>query len=260
MNSILFWNEAALEANRQAHTDLLDLGTLGPTLSSRAFAIVHLAMYDAYAAVRRAEGAADLPHYLNVPAPPAGAVALEAAAGAAYTALVALYPSQQDFFAGKMRDAGIDESDPGRGFLYGEAVARQLISHRRFDPDSVSYSYAPSPNRGRHRVDPDNRTQGFHAAYYGALSRGFAITERHELETPPSPVAGQPRHGEYLAALEEVRCKGIQPELAGTLPGTKERRTPTETLIGISGAMTAPAASARRLACSTRSSSRSRGR
>ena len=43
------WNEVTLEANRISHTNGRSEQT-GPTLSSRALAIVHLAMYDAYAA------------------------------------------------------------------------------------------------------------------------------------------------------------------------------------------------------------------
>ena len=47
---ILLWNEVALEANRVSHTNGQGEQT-GPTLSSRALAIVHLAMYDAYVGV-----------------------------------------------------------------------------------------------------------------------------------------------------------------------------------------------------------------
>jgi hypothetical protein len=43
MDPILYWNEVALEANRVSHTDRKDEQTLGPTLSARALAIVHLA-------------------------------------------------------------------------------------------------------------------------------------------------------------------------------------------------------------------------
>ena len=48
IDPILYWNDVALEANRVSHTDGKDVQTLGPTLSSRALAIVHLAMYDAF--------------------------------------------------------------------------------------------------------------------------------------------------------------------------------------------------------------------
>ena len=42
MDPILYWNGVALEADRVSHTDLKDIGTLGPSLSTRALAIVHL--------------------------------------------------------------------------------------------------------------------------------------------------------------------------------------------------------------------------
>ena len=50
MDPILFWNDVALEATRISFTS----GTNeqpGPPLSARALAIVHLAVYDAYAGV-----------------------------------------------------------------------------------------------------------------------------------------------------------------------------------------------------------------
>ena len=68
-DSILFWNEVALEANRVDFTrEMPEQG--GPTLSSRALAIVHLAMYDAYAAIDPTAGA---PYLLGLPTPPPGA-------------------------------------------------------------------------------------------------------------------------------------------------------------------------------------------
>jgi hypothetical protein len=52
MEPILFWNGVALEANRVSHTNGKNEQT-GPTLSSRALAIVHLAMYDAFVGASR---------------------------------------------------------------------------------------------------------------------------------------------------------------------------------------------------------------
>ena len=54
MDPILYWNDVALEANRVSHTDRKDTQTPGPTLSSRALAIVHLAMYDAFVGASQA--------------------------------------------------------------------------------------------------------------------------------------------------------------------------------------------------------------
>ena len=45
---ILFWNEVAMEVNKNDHTGNMEGEHQGgPTLSSRALAIVHLAMHDA---------------------------------------------------------------------------------------------------------------------------------------------------------------------------------------------------------------------
>lgn len=56
MDHILYWNAVALEANRRDFSNVpgTDKPTSeqgGPNLSSRALAIVHLAMYDAHAGV-----------------------------------------------------------------------------------------------------------------------------------------------------------------------------------------------------------------
>ena len=82
-DSILYWNDVSLEANRISHTNGKGEQT-GPTLSSRALAIVHLAMYDAYAGV--AGNPPDLPHYLT-PGPVPGASVDAAVAAAAHATL-----------------------------------------------------------------------------------------------------------------------------------------------------------------------------
>ncbi len=220
-DSILFWNEIALEANRISHTD----GSReqnGPTLSSRALAIVHLAMYDAYAGVVKSPA---LPPYLpGLPNPQAGASAQAAVAAAAYATLSSLFPSRRAFFDSILANVG-DTSNAGHSF--GLTVAQKILDDRKNDPSANAGDYKPSLARGKHRVDPDNPGQGFDAPFYGARSKGFAITKRHELDPPPFD------NEEYLKALRQVRGKGIMPELTGTLPDDIEARTVDETLIGI---------------------------
>lgn len=220
-DAILYWNDVALEANRVSHTNGR-MEQTGPPLSARALAIVHLAVYDAYAAVDAAAGLA--PYLPGLPAPPAGAAAPAAVAGAAHAALSALFPSQRGFFDVKLSEAGT-VLDPGHDF--GRAVARAILQDRAADPGAGDSGYVPSFARGRHRVDPDNPGQPFHAPFYGARSKGFAITARHELLPPPFDNA------EYEAALREVRGRGVAPELAGTLPAGLPGRTPGQTLIGL---------------------------
>jgi hypothetical protein len=223
MDPILFWNGVALEANRVSHTNGQNEQT-GPPLSTRALAIVHLAMYDAFAAV--AGNPADLPPYLpGLPAAPPGASEAAAVAAAAHKTLSELFPSQKPFFDLKLAGAS-DETDPGHDF--GMTVAERVLADRAGDPGSGAQDYRPSQERGRHRVDPDNPDQGFHAPFYGARSRLFAVTDRHELAEPPQP--GDP---DYLSALQQVRGQGCAPELMGTLPSSLTRRTANQTLRGI---------------------------
>lgn len=228
MDPILYWNEVALEANRVSHTDGKDTGTLGPTLSSRALAIVHLAMYDAYAGV--VKDPANLPPYLpGLPVPPAGAAPTAAVSAAAHATLSQLFPSQKAFFDQKKAQADSPGSGFGDGQAFGVMVAQKILEDRKNDPDAKDVGYTPSSARGAHRPDPNNPDQGFHAPFYGAKSKCFAVTARHKLEPPPRP--GGP---EYRQALKEVRGKGIAPELLGTLlPTSLLPRTVDETLIGI---------------------------
>ena len=228
MDPILYWNGVALESDRVSHTDGKDIGTLGPSLSTRALAIVHLAMYDAYAAV--IDKPAELPRYLNkpdLPVPMTGASPDAAVAAAAHATLSALYPSQKAFFDLKHAQAGLKEPGLKAGHDFGLIIAQCMLDDRKDDPNASDDGYAASVARGAHRRDPDNPAQGFYAPYYGAKSKCFAVTARHELAAPPFDTP------EYLKALREVRGKGIAPELMGTLPTSLPRRKVDETLIGV---------------------------
>jgi len=92
VDSILYWNEVATEADRTTHTTLApsEAGVQGPVGSSRALAIVHLAMHDAYFSID--------PQYstylAGLPVPKPGADADSAIAAAAHATLSALYPAR----------------------------------------------------------------------------------------------------------------------------------------------------------------------
>jgi vanadium chloroperoxidase len=228
MDPILYWNAVALEANRVSHTNGMKEQT-GPTLSSRALGIVHLAMYDAFAGVANVAAPGTLAPYLpGLPGPVAGASADAAVAAAAHATLHQLFPSQRAFFDRKHGEAGLSGGGLDAGHEFGLVVAQRLLADRKDDPDASDRGHAVSMSVGSHRPDPDNPDQGYHAPFYGAKSKCFAVTARHGLLPPPRP--GDPR---YLAALREVRGKGIAPELMGTLPAGITRRIVDETLIGV---------------------------
>lgn len=235
MDSILFWNAVALEANRTSHSDPAKGEQTGPTLSSRALAIVHLAMYDAYAAIT---GGIDFPRYLVapeipvLPMPPTSPSVQEAVAGAAFQTLSKLFPSQADFFGTQAMFFDANFSNPTlqtASFKFGIAVADALLLFRSNDPGAGSCGYMASLKRGRHRVDPDNPQQGFYSPFYGAQSKGFAVSKRHSLKSPPFD------NTVYKNALKEVQAKGIKPELMATLPASlfNKRRTAEQSVIGV---------------------------
>jgi hypothetical protein len=224
-DQILYWNEVALEANRVSHTTGLDKSTLGPTLSSRALAIVHIAMHDAFV---KTSTTAYVPYLTGLPAATPGISTNAAIAAAAHGTLSKLYPSQKAFFNLKHAQLGINEPGMNDGHVYGLLIAQAILADRANDPDALDDGYAPLIGKGKHRSDPDNNEQGYDRPFYGSRSKGFAITARHELDRPPA--LSSP---EYIAAIKQVRGKGIAPELMGTLPSAYQRRTADETVTGI---------------------------
>ena len=228
MDSILYWNEVALEANRVSHTNGKSEQT-GPTLSARALAIVHLAMYEAFAGASNYP--ATLPSYLGLGAPagaPFGQPAIDAAvAAAAHATLSDLFPSQKAFFDAKHAGAGLSGGGLQQGHLFGLMVAKKMLDERKGDPGAGDNGYAASMARGAHRPDPDNPGQGYHGPFYGK-AKLFAASIRHALAPPPA--LNSP---EYTRALKQVRGQGIAPELMGTLPPGYPPRTVDQTIIGL---------------------------
>jgi hypothetical protein len=224
MDHILYWNDVALEANRRDFSNVPGMTKPeseqgGPTLSSRALAIVHLAMYDAHAGA--SGNPSDLPPYLKT-LPSAGAAsAAEATAYAAYTTLVALFPRQKAFFDEKLKDSGsmVTGSSPGKTF--GECVGNAILVDRQRDPNAGSAGYMLSKQPPHHRVDPVDPTNPNqikpHAPVYGALSKCFAVTKRHGLMPPYKP--GDPA---YAKSSDQVLGLGILPTLMGTARWCRE--------------------------------------
>ena len=239
MDHILYWNGIALEANRRDFsnvpgTDKPSPEQGGPTLSSRALAIVHLAMYDAHAGV--VNKPATLPRYLAAPPSPAsGASAAAAVAAAAHACLAALYPRQKPHFDAALEEAGLAEPGLDEGKSFGLLVATAHLHDRGGDPSAHAAGYFPSDAPGRHRADPANPTQGFHAPFYGAGSKCFAVTARHGLLAPPALGTA-----EYEEAFAQVRGRGIAPELMGVLPDKLKKRTVDQTLVGLYWAYDGP--------------------
>jgi hypothetical protein len=224
MDPILYWNEVALEANRISHT-AEEGEQRGPTLSSRALAIVHLAMHDAFYGV--SPSAAHGLYLPGQPYPSAGTNPDAAVATAACTALAALYPSQRHAFERAMTKADVPSGGAPESAEYGRAVGKAIVDKlavKAGEPGASDAGYSASLARGRHRVDPDNPGQGFHAPFYGETATTIAAHGDHALDAPPSPFH---QADQYEAALDEVVRLGGAPGLPTTT------RKPEGTLIGL---------------------------
>jgi Vanadium chloroperoxidase N-terminal domain len=228
VDPILYWNDVVNEADRTTHTTRApqEAGAQGPAGSSRAYAIVHLAMHDAFFSINGKFS----PYLSGLPAPAQGADVDSAVAAAAHATLSALYPAQRAFFDARLAAAGLPGGQPRvNGDAFGRAVAAAILALRQNDPSLSGAGYSPSLAPMRHREDPDNPGQGFYAPFYGARSGNFAVTQRFRLDEPP-----QLGSAEYDRAIRQVRSKGIAPQLIGTLPAEfLPSRTPTETVSGI---------------------------
>ena len=113
--------------------------TAGP--SSRAYAIVHLAMHDAHFGID--------PQYstylADLPGPKPGADVDSAIAAAAHATLSALYPEQQAFFDARHAAAGLPGGQSGAdGHDFGLAVAAAILALRQNDPGLGADGYASS--------------------------------------------------------------------------------------------------------------------
>jgi membrane-associated phospholipid phosphatase len=131
----------------------------GPTKTSRALAIIHLAAHDAYAKVTGLLN----PQLPNLPAPPISIGTSEAAGitaliGAGIHAAEQLYPNDAQFIAAQTSSltTGLDVAT----LAYGEQIADFWLTSRRHDNSDLPQldtMYSDQP--GLHRPDPLNPSQ-----------------------------------------------------------------------------------------------------
>jgi hypothetical protein len=230
IDSILFWNQVALDASKvdfstATPTDRMMPQQGGPTRNSRAMAIVHLAMYDAYAGVRN--GSTYL-HYEHGEKPTTNdlLVAQVAVATAATLTLIALFSQQKETFLKKNQAfvamLNAHESKVQAGLVWGELVARRMLAARENDGSKVSDdAYVPSPLPGKHRPDPVNPGQAFLGPLWGQV-KPFGINDLTQKVSGVCPPALD--SARYAADFNEVMELGSD---------RSTQRTPAQTTIGL---------------------------
>jgi hypothetical protein len=220
-DSILDWNAIALEANKQDHSGTYGAPEQGgPTRSSRALAIVHVAMYDALNSIEPKAA----PYLTSKPSP--GASIDAAVAKAARDTLMALYPKQGTVFNVAYNNylAAIPNgAAKSQGIKVGDDVAKAILKARQNDGSFPDPVYQPGQFPGEHRVDPLNPGQGFLTPGWGSV-KTFGILRGTQFRAVPPPSLTS---SEYTNAFREVQSLGGD----GIITPTKRSREQTE--IGI---------------------------
>jgi hypothetical protein len=246
---VLYWNDVALQACIDDHSGThgpADQG--GPTRTSRALAIVHLAIYDAVNAI---VGGYEPYIAVNVSSKVLKAASVDAAvAQAAHDTLASLYPSQAGVFAGHLQKALKKvNAKKGRaqGVQVGALAAANILLARSNDggdtPDEM-WDRPDDKTIGVHREDPENVGQGLLTPRWGYVTP-FAIhfdicddhvndcdDHVHQAEyvayPPPKPDSDDiDERLEYAEAYEEVM------RLGGDGVNTPTERTKEGTEIGL---------------------------
>lgn len=194
-NEVLRWNALALEAVRQDNS--------GPNLSSRNFAILHTAIFEAVKSSREMSAEA-------------------AVAGASHEILVRLYPpvrAKADEALASFQSGARECDEVANGLASGRAIAKRALAARENDGIGAENHYVPSDKPGAWR-----RTPPFFrppAMPHWRFVTPFAIPTVEEFVPPPPPALDS---AEYAAALEEVKRLGAAKSAARTTEQTEIAR------------------------------------
>ncbi len=226
------WNQIAIDASGLDHTpvppgDPRIFGEqLGPGRSSRAMAIVHIAIFDCVNAV--------FPVYRSYTGvrPRRGPISIEAAvAQAAHDTLSALYPSQVATFDARLAEdlGGIDDRRRRKtnGIYLGRRAADAILAARAQDGSQVpepvvGVDYFPSDQPGHWREDPVSLIPLALGAHWGECVP-FVLQSSSQFRAPPQPAMTS---SEYTAAYNEAK------DLGGDGVVTPTSRTAEQTFIG----------------------------
>ena len=234
-DSILFWNGVALDAARLDFTparpeDPLAPQQPGPTATSRALAIVHLAMHDAYLGALF-PGQPTHGTYAAGEQPAASDVTIArlAVSTAACMALSVLFSRNTALFVRRHGEyaaslgATVAQADEGQ--RWGALVATRMLQSRDGDQAASKNAapYAPSPETYRHRADPLDSNQGFLGARWGDLAP-FLVNQLTDGMTIPFKAPPASNSQEYADDFNGVKQ-------LGRLRGSS--RTPDQTAIGV---------------------------
>src|SRR5438445_3728686 len=195
-DQVIQWNRTLLQI---LQTPGAQPATIHPT---RSMAIVHLAIYDAMNAIRGGHAP-----YLVLHAPRSASPDAAAAAAAAHTALLSLFPSQQSVIDAKFQDS-LSQIGGGahvrQGIRVGEEAATAILAARANDgSDSTPPVFAPQSGPGEYQLTPPNFKQPVFTNWPDV--RPFALETGDQFRPPPPPAVSSAR---YTTDFDEVKSLG----------------------------------------------------
>jgi hypothetical protein len=232
LDAVRRWNEIAIDASGLDHTPVTRgekrvFGEqLGPARSSRAMAIVHIAIFDAVIAITGGYRS-----YSGVQPAPKNTSINAAIAQAAHDTLVALFPSQEPDLSAALRK-DLKRIPEGRakndGIDLGRSAAAAILALRENDGSEhaeprVGIEYITSKKPGKWRQDPISEIPLALGARWSRV-KPFVMKSASQFRVPPPPALNSKK---YAAAFDEVK------ELGGDGIVTPTVRTDKQTEIGI---------------------------
>lgn len=202
--NVLDFNQLALDLVARDFSDGHAPTNGGPTKTSRALAILHLAARDAYAKVTSAYP----PRLATLPDPPAGlpsddATGTAALLGAGIVAAKLLYPGDAAYIA--TQEAILTAGANPAALAYGTQIGDLWVLARQGDGSNVPQTdeiFSPEP--GHHRRDPVSKQPNLGRAW-GQVTP-FVLTHV-ATEAPLGPPPGLTT-GDYAKAFDDVFVNG----------------------------------------------------
>src|SRR5256886_5456944 len=194
-DQVIQWNRTLL---RILQTPGAQPAYIHPT---RSMAIVHLAIYDAVNAIMRGHVPCLVLHAPRRASPDA------AAAAAAHTALLSLFPSQESVIDAKFEDS-LSQIGSGahvrQGIRVGEEAANAILAARANDgSDSTPSVFVPQSGPGEYQLTPPNFQQPVFTNWPDV--RPFALETGDQFRPPPPPAVLRPR---YTTDFNEIKSLG----------------------------------------------------
>lgn len=196
LNSIVLWDQVAQQA-------VINL-RVGPTIASRAYGMIHTAIFDAWAAYDPVATSTQLGNTLQRPVQEnTDTNKNEAISYAAYRTLVDLFPTQVSLFNNLMTSLGFDpnntSSDITTAAGIGNVSARALLAFRHNDGSNQLSGYADTtgyqpvntpdtivdPNQWQPLRNPNGTVQTYLTPQWGEVTP-FGLTSGSQFR-PPAP-------------------------------------------------------------------------